>query len=132
MTACDHMHVQLRHLVSERGDVELVAGGGASERARRCGDFTEQPYLRSFVKIDKFYGVDKARHEDHPRIVCIFGEQDARKRAGRRRERYPRRVADAATSASALNSWVYPQDSFGGKLAETRPGCLLSRIIRPI
>ena len=41
MAACDDMHMQLRHHVAERGDIELLAFGDGFERARRGGDFAQ-------------------------------------------------------------------------------------------
>src|SRR6187455_2781152 len=72
MAACDYMHMQLWHLVPQRGDIELVALGDAFQRTRRCGDFTEQLHLRILLEIDELYETGQARHQDQPRIVASF------------------------------------------------------------
>ena len=80
MAARDHMHVQLRHLISERGDIELFALGDIFQRARRCGDFAEQLHLRILLEIDEFDEAGQARHQDQPRIVGVVRQQRAGKR----------------------------------------------------
>jgi hypothetical protein len=80
MAARDHMHVQLRHLISERSDVELVTPSDAFQRARRCSDFAEQLHLRVFFKIDELDEAGQARHQDQPRVVGVVREQRAGKR----------------------------------------------------
>ena len=74
------MHVQLRHLVAERGDVELVAFGDGFERARRGGDFAQQLDLRVFVEVDEFDEAGPARHQDQPGIIGVVRQQHARER----------------------------------------------------
>ncbi len=52
MPACNDVHMQLRHLVAERGDVKLLAFGDGFERARRGSNFAQQLDLRVFFQVD--------------------------------------------------------------------------------
>src|SRR4029077_1616466 len=130
MAVCDYMHMQLWHLVPQRGDIELVALGDAFQRTRRCGDFTEQLHLRILLEIDELYETGQARHQDQPRIVGVVRQQRTSKRQVADRNCVLRelRVQRPAPGKPWI-PWTNSNDSFRGKLAETPPHCLLSRFI---
>ncbi len=96
----DHMHMQLRHLIAERGYVELVAPGDVFQRACGRGDLPEQLHLRVFLEIDELDQRGQPRYEDQPRIVRILRKQHAGERQVADRNPYPARAADAVTSPS--------------------------------
>ena len=75
----DDVHMQLRHDIAERGDVELVAGGDRLERAGDAGDFGHQLRLLDLVEIDDLDGV-AAGNEQHPGIVRVLDHEHARQR----------------------------------------------------
>ena len=106
MPARNHMHVQLRHLVAERGDIEFLAFGDGFERARRGGDFAQQLHLLVFFQVDELDQPRLPRHQDQPGIIGVV-RQAARARApGRRPEPCPARVAGGGTRSSRSSRHV--------------------------
>src|SRR5262245_11353291 len=70
-SACNYVYMQLRHLVAESGNVELVALGRSFERSRDRGDLAKQLHLCVLLKIDELNEPGQARHQDQPGIVCV-------------------------------------------------------------
>ena len=65
--ARDDVHMQLRHQIAERCDIQLVAFGDFFQRARDAGDFRHQLRLLDLVEVDDLDGVRPARHQQQPR-----------------------------------------------------------------
>src|SRR5262245_5133311 len=76
--ARDNVHVQLRHLVAQRGDVELVASRDGLERIRGRRDLAKQLHLRVILEIDEFDQSGQSRHQDQPWVVRVVCQKDAR------------------------------------------------------
>ena len=72
------MHVQLRHDVAERGDVELVRPQQRFERTADEVDFSEQRALIAFIEVDQIARARDARHEDQPRKPRIVHQAQLR------------------------------------------------------
>ena len=119
MAAADDVHVQLRDLVAERGDVELVAFGDALERARGRGDFAEQLHLLVLLKVDEFDQRRPARHQDQPGIIGVVGQQHAREREIADRNRVLGEFAVEGPDDSGMLSSVRPAEPTGPR--EARP-----------
>lgn len=77
--ARDHMHMQLRHGIAERRDIELVALRDLFQRARRPRDLHHQLRLRHLVEVDDLDGRRPPRHQQQPGIIGIVDDEDARK-----------------------------------------------------
>ena len=69
------MHVELRYLVSEGRDIELVACGKRLERARGRRDFANELYLRVLLEIDELDETGQSRDKDQPRIIGVARQQ---------------------------------------------------------
>ena len=78
--ARDDMHVQLRHQVAERGDVQLVAFGDLFQGAGGAADLRHQLALFDFVEIDDLHGFMPARHQQQPGVVRILDDKHAAQR----------------------------------------------------
>ena len=81
LAARDHVHVQLRHRVAERRDIELVAlGHRPSARATRARSRSSIAPALDLVEIDDFHDAGPARHQQQPGIIRVLDDQDARQR----------------------------------------------------
>jgi hypothetical protein len=78
--ARNHMHVQLRYLIAERSDVELVAFGDCFERTGGGGDLAQELDLCGVVEVDEFDQSGPPRHQDQPGKIGVVGQQHARER----------------------------------------------------
>ena len=99
--ARDHVHVQLRHEVAERGDVELVRLEGIAQRARGAVDLVGQQVALRLVEIDQFARLGQARHQHQPWVVGVvhqpqFAQRERRDRMGVGGQLRMQFVADAA------------------------------------
>jgi len=78
--ARNDMHVQLRHQIAERADIDLRStADGLQQSSGPCNLFDQHAAIR-FGKVEQFDGIVSTRHKDEPRVTRIVHQQDARKR----------------------------------------------------
>src|SRR5207342_3135391 len=69
--ARDHVHVQLRHHVAQRGHVELVRLELGLQQATGAVDFAGELRLLGVVQVRPFHRVFHPRHYDQPGMVGV-------------------------------------------------------------
>ena len=86
LVANDVMHVQLRHHVAERRDVELGAGEGLHQCAAEHRGLAQQGELIVITQLVDFADASASRHQDAPGILRVVHQQQAAQGQLRERE----------------------------------------------
>jgi len=96
------MHMQLRHQIAERADIDLRSSADRHQQSSCPCDLFDQHTAIWFGKVEQFDGIVSTWHKDEPRVTRIVHQQDARKRP----IGYGRRVACQARMKRELGHQV--------------------------
>jgi len=76
--ARDHMHMELRHDIAQRGDIELVRDDQRAQDLSTPFDFIQKLMLIRMRKVDPIAHIGAAGYQDHPGKARVVHQQDAR------------------------------------------------------
>ena len=78
--ACDDMHMQLGHLIAQRGDIHLVGLEGLLHQARGAGDLLDQQSALGSRQIMDLPQIGARGHQDQPGKAPVIHQQQAAER----------------------------------------------------